>query len=60
VNPALLQIAPALGGVAEIEGARGAKRRRAIRRTLSFIERNNTFSRTKFEENPGNNPPITA
>jgi hypothetical protein len=29
-----------LGGVAEIEGARGAKRKIATRRALSFIERN--------------------
>jgi hypothetical protein len=42
----LLQIAPALGGVAEIEGVRGAKSRRVIRTTLSFIERNNKFPRT--------------
>jgi hypothetical protein len=46
VIPALLQIAPALGGVAEIEGVMGAKSRRAMRRTLSFIERNDKFPRT--------------
>ncbi len=54
--PALLQIAPALGGVAEIEGARGARSRRVIRRTLSFIERNNKFSRRKLEAIAGNSP----
>jgi hypothetical protein len=46
VIPALPQIAPALGGVAEIEGARGARSKREMRRTFSFIERNNKFPRT--------------
>jgi hypothetical protein len=46
VIPALLQIAPAFGGVAEIEGVRGAKSRKAITRTLSFIDRNTKFPRT--------------
>jgi hypothetical protein len=45
VFPALLQIAPALGGVAEIEGVRGAKSRKAMTRTLSFMKRNNKFPR---------------
>jgi len=45
VIPALLQIAPVFGGVAEIEGVRGAKSRSDIKRTLSFIERNNKFPR---------------
>jgi hypothetical protein len=39
----LLQIAPDLGGVTEIEGVRGVKSSSAIRRTLSFIERDNRF-----------------
>ena len=43
VVPALLQIPPAFGGVAEIEGDRGAKSRRAIRTTLNFMERNDNF-----------------
>jgi hypothetical protein len=45
VIPALLQIAPAFGWVAEIEGVRGARSRRAITRTLSFINGNNIFPR---------------
>ena len=48
VSPALLQIAPALGGVAEIDGARGAKSRRAIRMALSFMERNDKLSSGKL------------
>jgi hypothetical protein len=60
VIPALLQIAPALGGVAEIEGVRGAKSRRAMKRTLSFIERKNRFPRIELEANPGNYPPISV
>jgi hypothetical protein len=43
VIPALLQIAPTLGGVAEIEGVRGAKSRMAMRITLSFIETNDRY-----------------
>jgi hypothetical protein len=39
----LLQAAPALRGVAEIEGVRGAKRRRAMRKTLSFIETDDRY-----------------
>ena len=54
--PALLQIAPAFGGVAEIEGVRGAKSRSAIKRTLNFIERNNKFPRSLFEAVAGNYP----
>ena len=43
VSPALLQIAPALGGVAEIEGANGAKSNRAKSRTFIFIDLNTKF-----------------
>ncbi|MGA1334176.1 MAG: hypothetical protein ACO31A_04810, partial [Candidatus Nanopelagicaceae bacterium] len=47
-------------GVAEIDGVREARSSMAMRRTLSFIERNTKFPRTLLEANPGRYPPISV
>jgi hypothetical protein len=43
-----------------MEGVRGAKSRRVIIRTLSFIERNNKFLRTQLEVIAGNYPSMSV
>jgi hypothetical protein len=43
VLPALLQTAPAFGGVAEKVGVRGANSRREARTTFIFMEINDKF-----------------
>jgi hypothetical protein len=59
VIPALVQTAPAFGGVAEIEGARGVKSRSAMKRILRFIERNDKFLKVEMKVNLRNYPPIS-
>jgi hypothetical protein len=53
VLPALLQTAPAFGGVAEKVGVRGANSRREARTTFIFMEINDKFKREEMKESQG-------
>jgi hypothetical protein len=55
-----VHVAPALGGVAEIAGANGAKRKRAKRSTFNFIDHNNKFLKTELTGIARNKPYISS